>query len=229
MNEIPITELIRSKRRSIALEVKDDGALVVRAPHFLKEALVREFVHQKRAWIEKVRLRAGQRFAQHKPRAFIEGETFAYLGQEYRLHIAEDMFGKLLFEDQFILSARYLPKARKIFERWYREEAFTVFTKRCQIYAEKMDVRYKILKLSSAKRRWGSCHPKGNLCLNWRLVMAPLEILDYVVVHELAHLKQPNHSKRFWALVAKHDEAWQTNNNALRRADDLLPAWCLTV
>lgn len=193
--------MIRSKRKSIALEIKDNGVLVVRAPFFMKDALIQQFVHQKRDWIEKVHHRARQRFTQLRPKQFIEGERFLYLGNEYALHIAEDMAGKLLFEDRFILSARYLPKARRHFERWYREEAFAVLTKRCRFYAQQMDVNYKRLKLTSAKHRWGSCHSKGNLCFNWRLVMAPLETLDYVVVHELAHLRQPNHSSRFWAVV----------------------------
>lgn len=182
--------------------MKDDGVLVVRAPFFVKDELIQKFVHQKKDWIRKVYHRA-QQITRLKPRQFIEGEQFLYLGNEYPLHIADDMFGKLLFEDQFILSARYLPKARRVFERWYREEAFAVFTERCHFYSKQMDVNYKCLKLTNAKRRWGSCHPKGSLCFNWRLVMAPLEILDYVVVHELAHLKELNHSSRFWATVEK--------------------------
>lgn len=203
MNEISITKLVRSKRKSIALEIKEDGALVVRAPFFMKDALIQSFIHQKRDWIHKVYQRARQRFAQSRPKQFIEGEKFLYLGHEYGLHIALDMFGKLLFEDKFILSKRYVPKARELIERWYRDEAFAVFTKRCNYYAQKMGVSYKNLKLTSPKYRWGSCHPKGNLCFNWRLVMAPIEILDYVVVHELAHLREPNHSSRFWAHVEK--------------------------
>ncbi len=203
MNQIPISKLIRSKRKSIALEIKNDGALVVRAPFFVKDELIQRFVDQKRDWIDKIHHRARQRLTQFRPKQFIEGEKFLYLGKEYTLHIAEDMFGKLLFEDKFILSSRYLPKARRLFERWYKEEAFSVFTKRCRFYAKQIGVNYKCLKLSSAKRRWGSCHPQGSLCFNWRLVMAPLEILDYVVVHELAHLKELNHSSRFWAVVEK--------------------------
>lgn len=203
MHPIPVSQLIRSKRKSIALEIKDDGALVVRAPFFVKDESIQKFVDQKQDWINKVYQRVRQRLAQIRPKQFSEGEKFLYLGNEYPLHIAEDMFGKLIFEDQFILSARYLPKAHRLFERWYKEEAFSVFTKRCRFYAERMGVHYKRLKLTSPKHRWGSCHPKGSLCFNWRLVMAPLEILDYVVVHELAHLRQPNHSSRFWAEVEK--------------------------
>lgn len=195
---MPKTQLIRSKRRSIALEIQEDGTLIVRAPHSLKEAVIQKFVSQKQEWIDKTTHRVLQRREQFRPKQFVEGETFLYLGKEYPLHIAPDMHGKLLFEDRFILSERYLPKAKKLFERWYREEAFSVFTERCQFYSQKMGVRYQVIKLSSAKQRWGSCNPKGSLCFNWRLILAPQEIVDYVVVHELAHLKEPNHSSRFW-------------------------------
>ncbi|MFH1189356.1 MAG: SprT family zinc-dependent metalloprotease [Candidatus Omnitrophota bacterium] len=134
---------------------------------------------------------------------FIEGERFLYLGNEYALNIVPDISGKLLFEGRFMLNERYLPKARILFERWYKEEAFMLFTLRCKFYAGNMGVRYKNIDLSGAKRRWGSCHSNGNLRFNWRLVMAPGDIVDYVVVHELAHLVEPNHSSRFWAIVDK--------------------------
>ena len=202
-NEIPIAQLIRSRRRSLALEIRPDGTLIVRAPHFVKDSVIQKFVSQKSEWIEKVYHRTREQLEIVSPKKFIEGEKFLYLGKEYTLHIAADISGKLLFEDQFILSARYLPKARKLFERWYREEAFLIFTQRCRFYAPKMGGPYQRIKLSSAKHRWGSCNPKGSLCFNWRLVMAPQETIDYVVIHELAHLKEPNHSVRFWEAVEK--------------------------
>ena len=199
----PIPQLIRSRRRSLALEIRPDGALIVRAPYFVTDSVIRKFVRRNRAWIDKVYHRTRQQAELSPPKKFIEGEKFLYLGKEYPLHIAGEIDGKLLFEDQFLLSARYLPKARKLFDRWYREEAFLILTQRCQFYAPKMGVNYQRIKLSNAKHRWGSCNPKGNLCFNWRLVMAPQEIMDYVVVHELAHVKELNHSARFWAIVEK--------------------------
>ncbi len=177
---------------------------MVRAPFFIKPGQIEKFLAEKRAWIDKVHQRVRERLSKYSPKQFIEGERFLYLGREYALHIAEDMHGKLLFEDRFILAARHVPKARRLFERWYREEAFLLFTKRCRGYGDLMGVRYQSIKLSSAKKRWGSCHPQGTLCFNWRLVMAPQSIVDYVVVHELAHLKEANHSRRFWALVERY-------------------------
>lgn len=203
LKEIPTTQLIRSDRRSISLEIKSDGMLIIRAPLSTKDSVIQKFVDEKRDWIQKSYAHTLKRLEQFRPKQFIEGEKFLYLGQEYDLHIADDMFGKLLFEDRFILSARYLPKARRLFEQWYKEEAFAIFTRRCKFYSPILKASYQSIKLSSAKHRWGSCHPRGSLCFNWRLVMAPEAIIDYVVVHELAHIKEANHSSRFWAIVSQ--------------------------
>ncbi len=114
--------------------------------------------------------------------------------------------------------ARWIEKTRqrifekkKLAEAWraqfpledsqYKEQALPLFSERCELYAALMGVSYKKIGLSNAATRWGSCSPAGSLRFNWRLVMAPPEIVDYVVVHELAHLKELNHSKRFWVLV----------------------------
>ena len=218
--DIPTPKLIRSKRRSIALEICPDGTFIVRAPHFVGEQAIREFISRKRKWIDKIYNRTRQKRTLFQPKQFIEGEKFLYLGNEHTLHVVRDMHSKLLFEERFILNERYLVRARILFERWYREEAFMFFTLRCKFYAKNMGVRYNSISLSGAKHRWGSCYSNGNLRFNWRLIMAPKDIIDYVVVHELAHLVEPNHSSRFWSVVDKvyqnHSEAkkWLKDNQS---------------
>jgi hypothetical protein len=216
------SQIIRSKRRSLALQVQPDGSLVVRAPHFLKDSRIQQFIDQKKEWIEKATQKVKQRSEQLRFHSFEEGELFLYLGHEYPLHLAEDMFGKFLFEDRFILSQKHRPKARRIIEKWYREEAFMVFTKRCQYFAGLMGVKYRSLSLSSAKSRWGCCTPHGTLRFCWRLVMAPMDIIDYVVVHELAHLKHLDHSARFWQLVREILPNYEVPKNWLKDNGSLL-------
>ena len=221
VKDIPTPKLIRSKRRSIALEIASDGTFIVRAPHFAGDEAIQAFINSKRKWIDKAYDHTRRRLTLFRPRQFIEGEKFLYLGNEYALHIARDMHGKLIFEDRFIFNERYLSRARILFERWYKEEAFMLFTLRCKFYAENMGVRYNSIDLSGAKHRWGSCYPNGKLRFNWHLIMAPRDIIDYVVVHELAHLVELNHSCRFWAVVEKafpyHREAkkWLKDNQFL--------------
>lgn len=211
----------------MALQVQPDGALVVRAPHFLKDDRIRQFIDQKKEWIEKTTRKVRQRSEQLRFRKFEEGELFLHLGREYPLHIAEDMFGKFLFEDRFIVSAKYHPKAKRYMEKWYREEAFMVFTRRCQHFSELMGVKYRSLALSSAKSRWGCCTPHGTLRFCWRLVMAPMDIIDYVVVHELAHLKELNHSAKFWQLVFQTLPNYKVSKSWLKENGSLL-SWIVT-
>jgi hypothetical protein len=189
----------------------------VRAPYFAGEQAIREFISRKRKWIGKIYDRTRRQLTLFEPKQFVEGERFLYLGNEYTLHIAGNMHGKLLFEDRFILNERYLPKARMLFENWYKEEAFMLFTLRSKFYAGNMGVSYNNINLSGAKHRWGSCYSNGDLRFNWRLIMAPKDIIDYVVVHELAHLAEPNHSSRFWAVV---DKAFQNHREARKWLKD---------
>lgn len=201
MPETDSIKIIRSDRRTLALEMKPDGTLIVRAPQKFSHEAALTFINKHMGWIEKTRQKMARRMTARRLVKFEEGEFLPYLGKEYPMHIAEDMFGKLLFEDRFILSARYQPKARRLFERWYKHEAFSIFTQRCEHYSKLMNVRTQSIDLSNASAQWGSCNPGGRLRFNWRLVMAPIQIIDYVVVHELSHLKEHNHSKRFWELV----------------------------
>ena len=200
----------------MALRVLPDGSVEARAPYRASDKIIQQFIQKNKVWIEKTANRLKEQAAKIPGKRYQEGETFLYLGREYPLHIAEDMFGKLLFEDRFILAASHAAKAAKHFEKWYKQEAFMVFTQRCLKYAQEMNARYKKIALSSAKKRWGSCTPRGNLRFNWKLVKAPLEIVDYVVVHELAHLKELNHSGRFWTIVEKHCPAFQSARKWLK-------------
>jgi len=214
-SRIPIAELIRSRRRTLSLHVRPDGRLVVRAPHSLSESKIHRFVEEKKEWIDRTALRLRERAGKFRPRRFESGETFLFRGAEYPLHVADDMFGRLLFEERFILNARHLPRARTLFERWYKEAAFAVLVNRCLFFSEAMGVRYRTVDLSGARRRWGSCDAKGRLRFSWRLILAPPEILDYVVIHELAHLKELNHSPKFWAVVESVCPSWRQHRRWL--------------
>ncbi len=154
-------EILRSKRRTLALHIRPDGRLVVRAPQYVDEPQIHRFIHQNTPWIEKTRQRVLDK---------------QRLAEEWRV--------------QFPLEDSH-----------YKAQALPLFKERCDLYAAKMGVSYKKIALSDATTRWGSCSPQGRLRFNWRLVLAPREIVDYVVVHELAHLKELNHSKRFWDFV----------------------------
>jgi len=195
--------LIRSKRRTISIEIQPDGAVWVRAPLRMAQATISDFVTSKQAWIEKSQQKMAARSKKLATREFRSGETFLYQGAALPLHLTVRRTPPLeLTSTGWLLSASALGRAEAAFEAWYRRRARTEFTNVLDVFSAKMRVQYQSLRISSARTRWGSCSTLGTISLNWRLLLAPPEILEYVAVHELAHLRQRNHSKAFWAEVA---------------------------
>jgi predicted metal-dependent hydrolase len=194
-------KIIRSKRKTIALVVQADGELLVRAPKRATRKEIDALLEKHASWIAKKQAEAKTKHAAMPSHQFVDGEHFFFLGERYSLKLVDQQAVSLRFDKGFYLSKDAQSKAAALFEQFYRQEARRIFTERVRHYTEKYDFEVAKIKLSSAKKRWGSCSSKGNLNLVWRLVMAPLEIIDYVIVHELCHLREANHSKRFWAEV----------------------------
>jgi predicted metal-dependent hydrolase len=125
-------------------------------------------------------------------------------------------------EKQFLLARTSHSKARQVFTRWYKEQAMQVITSRVHFFIERLGVSCPIIRITSARTRWGSCSFKGTLSFTWRLVMAPLDIIDYVVLHELVHLKHKNHSKAFWLNVQAYMPDFNERRNWLKENGYLL-------
>jgi len=200
---IKVDKLIRSKRRSISLEITRDAQLVVRMPKYGSLRDVERFVREKSAWIEQKMAEISERIAKRPVKKFVEGEEFYYLGEKYKLLIVENQNPKLKFQNGFYLEAGNSSMAKNIFIKWYKRQAKLNIPKRVQWYATQNNLKYGKIKITSASRRWGSCSAEGNLNFTWKLMLMPISILDYVVVHELAHTVHHDHSKRFWAVVGK--------------------------
>jgi len=199
--EIHIDQLIRSKRRSISLEINQDGSLTVRAPHHAADEEISSLINSKKTWIIEKQNQAYQKMQEAPPKHFVEGEQFLFLGKTYPLQIIDKQPVPLVLNGRFLLSAGKQANALQFFEKWYREQAAQVIKPRTAELAEQYGFSYKIIRINGAKTRWGSCGPKGSLNFPWRLVMAPGEVIDYVIVHELVHLWVRNHSRRYWQSV----------------------------
>ena len=217
---IQIDQFTRSRRRTIAIQVRPDGQVFVRAPLRASEKLIREFVDSKADWIRQKQAEALRRVplvVKH----YQVGERFLFLGREYTLGIVKKQRAALTLDGRFSLSEAAQPRARKAFEQWYKAQALKVMGERVQLYAAKHGFKPGRVRISSARTRWGSCSSRGTLSFTWRLVMAPLEVIDYVVIHELVHLKVKNHSKTFWGSVAalmpdyKRHVTWLKKNGGL--------------
>jgi len=198
---IAVDELIRSHRRSISIELTPTGRVLVRAPHRAPLTAIMDFVRRKSGWIIEKRTLLEARTISTPKKQFVDGETFLFLGETYKLAVIENAEEYLRFENGFFLSAVFPYDRRELFVQWYKGKAKEVLSERVRHYAAISALRHAGVTVSDALMRWGSCSPEGRISFAWRLVMAPLPIVDYVVVHELAHIAESNHSARFWAKV----------------------------
>jgi hypothetical protein len=217
-------EIVRSKKRkkSISIKVEKDGTIVVRAPQGATDPQIKQVIKRKEDWINR-KVKAQR----HKQREVVEhnyeeGEKFLYLGEEYELRFVRDgsleSGENILLEDYLYFDYDCVPRADEVFEDWYRKEALGIMESIAEEYDQYFAGKYEKIKISWAKKRWGSCTSAGNLNFNWRIIMAPIEVVRYVVVHELCHLVHHNHSRDFWEYVEsfvpdyKRSKEWLKKN-----------------
>jgi predicted metal-dependent hydrolase len=212
----PVDQIIRSRRKTLALIVKPDGSVLVRAPLRASRALIQEFVAKNKGWIERKQAEA-LAVLPPPPKEYVSGAIFPYLGTSYPLEFVEGQRKPLLLDNgRFKLAASSQENAASAFERWYREQARQVLTARVEFFARAYSFHYKGIRITSARTRWGSCSPTGALSFSWRLIQAPLVVVDYVVVHELVHTVVHNHSKGFWQRVGTILPEYQEHRRWLR-------------
>lgn len=211
-------QLERRPRKSVGMLINNTG-LIVRAPRHVSQTRIEQLLQTKAEWIRsKLRLREETAAA---PMHLGDGAALWLLGSEIRLSVRADARSRAVEFDNGILHVA-LPTpedepavARKVLQ-WYRKQALADFGRRLEIFSAKLGVAVPKLLLSNARTRWGSCNSKAEVRLNWRLLQAPPSIINYVVCHELAHLKQMNHSPRFWALVESLCPDYQNAQKALK-------------
>lgn len=195
------------RRKTMALKIKD-GEVSLHIPKRLAMTLAHSFVRQKYHWIQ-------QKLGEHQSRPdqtrqFIEGEMFFYLGHKYPLTISSAGNKAILdfHESQFEFSSSPHKNTAKTihtaFLKWYRQQANDHLTRRTAELAAKIDLTPKSITIKTYKARWGSCTSKGDIHYNWKIIQAPSRIIDYLIIHELCHLRHHNHSQAFWQLVEHH-------------------------
>ena len=192
--------LIRSARRTLTMEIKPDATVVVRAPKRLPLREIQRFIASHDDWINRKQSQARSR-PQPQAKEFVDGEKFLITGNSCELLVVGGTSKDVDFDGRLLLSAQALPHAREAVTKWYRKQARAIFNDRVQEYSRIMGCRPAGIRITSPRRRWGSCGIKNCLNFNWRLVMAPPEIIDYVVIHELAHIKHKHHGRDFWDFV----------------------------
>jgi predicted metal-dependent hydrolase len=215
-------QLRRSQRRTIGLSI-DHRGLRVGAPTRARIGDIEKLIHQHGEWVLD-KLAAWRDRPAPGQLEISDGTIIPLLGNT--LPIALTTVGRARW--QFGPDILYLRPAgagdiNGLLEKALREKARVVFAERLEIYAHRLGVATPPLRLSSARTRWGSCNHRGDISLNWRLVFMPLAVVDYVVCHELAHIKEMNHSPRFWSVVEQLCPDWKARRLELRHQARLIP------
>lgn len=195
----------RKRRKTISLQIRNETDVVISAPSFTTADEIHRFVEEKQNWISKTIQRRRENSLKSKARKYDSGEHFFYLGQSYPLEVFFEPFenaGVLFWNNCFFLNANGNRDLRKhYFVSWYKRKAGEHIHRRVDFFGGMLKLRHEGLKITSAESRWGSCSADNRLAFSFRLIMAPPAVIDYVVVHELTHIREKNHSPRFWQKV----------------------------
>ncbi len=224
---IPYQVTIDPKRTDrVAIHVNPDGTVDVDAPDGFADAVIQSAVQKRARWVVNHVTEAQQRYAHLRPREYVSGEQIFYLGRRYVLKVidAEDgpetvrLKGNRL---EVVTETRDQSKIRARVRAWYRVKGRDYIARRLKLMVPSLpwvqnEPPFRFLEMS---RQWGSCTPKGEIILNPHLIKAPRQCIDYVLVHEMAHLKHHDHSPDFWAIIDTHAGDWQS---AKRHLDGLV-------
>lgn len=218
-------EIEYSKRRkTLGIFVERNKKIIVRAPEGFPPSKIAEVIASKERWIE-AKLNDERKYPdQPQRKEFVSGESMMLLGHHHQLYVRDDSFKGIRFDGvSFEIARSSQSTANQLFREWYKEYAFHVVRPLAQSYAERLGVNYSGCNISDImKYRWASCTPKGNINFNWRIIKAPKYVIEYLIVHELAHLRVSNHSQEFWNIVSIQVPQYEEAKEWLRINGNLL-------
>jgi len=210
----------RKGRRKVSLFMQPELGLLVRAPRRFPLREVEAVLREEEDWIRRQLAWREEWLRRHPPRSYAGGETLPLLGEDWVLEPRREAGRRrarvLAREGRLILELPPEADAREVLEAWLRRLARRLVLARVEHWSALVGRRPVSITLRDTTSRWGSCSAEGNISINWKLVMAPAEALDYVVVHELCHLLHPNHSSAFWGEVERHMPGYRRPRRWLR-------------
>jgi predicted metal-dependent hydrolase len=204
----------RNRRKTIAITVRPDRSVSVAAPTGIRRALIASKVREKAEWVVRQQERLRQN-ARHAAKKGVSGESFRYLGRQYQLKVQRRPVGPAVVEATMSRgclvvrvgrrwsTVRRREAVQQALVSWYREKANAQIRSAVQRFAARLGVTVKAIQVREMKTRWGSGGPDAQVRFNWRIVMAPKRLLEYVVAHELCHIRHHDHSREFWRLLGR--------------------------
>ena len=212
-------EIIRSRRKTLAITIDSFSRLIVRAPLAMSEARIFAFLEEKEAWILKKK-EARQGVGICLPPENLNGYELILLGEKCKIYVVDTARVRYDGDTKSIYLPEKNPQEKLI--KWLKDNAKRIFTTVTERTAKCMGTSYKSVMITSARGRWGSCSGDNALHYSFLLIYAPKDVLEYVIVHELAHTKHKNHSKTFWAEVEKYVPDWKAKRNWLKLHSGLM-------
>lgn len=213
------------RKKTLSLRIGDNSEVIISAPYFTPKEEINRFVEEKQNWIEKAINRQAAQSPAGKEKQYNTGESFYYLGQAYPLETYFEPLenaGVIFWNNRFLLNCPPETNIRKnYFVSWYKKKASQYLRERVDFYSKMLNLTSKGTRITSAQRRWGSCSHDNCLSFSLRLIMATPAVIDYVVVHELMHIPEKNHSSRFWNLVVKVIPDYKSQRRWLREHQHL--------
>lgn len=209
-----VLRIIRANRASISIQITRGGEVVVKAPKLLPKFLIDQFVSSKKDWIEESLAKIAVRLP--KKRSYTEGEEFLFLGIPHKLqfHAGAAIVAK---NNTLFFPKGAVFRIQKELESWMKKQAEKIITERVTLHARKMNAHYRDIFFSDTISKWGTCFADNTLQFNWRLIMAPLLVIDYVVIHELTHTTEKNHQDSFWRRVRNFTPAYRQHRKWLEQ------------
>lgn len=219
-------EVAYQPRKTLAIHVHPDGRVTVDAPEGALQNEIEVAVRKRARWIIKQQRAFARRPAPPTPRQYVSGESHFYLGRQYRLKVQQSATRYEVVKMQrgrIVVSVQDTTnrdRVRQLLEDWYRRRAQVVVQERIDAWypkLERFDIPYPQVTLRAMRSRWGSCTTSGTITLNPRLIQVPKDCIDYVIVHELCHLKEHNHSPQFYRLLSATMPDWKLRKDRLER------------
>lgn len=208
----------RSPRRQTVGVIVDANGVTLNAPTELEFSALEHIARTRAAWIVTKQRRLETLSAVPTTvKQFESGESFRYLGRQYRLKRLKPgtPAGAKLRGKHLEVHASDALEARALVENWYKSRAAERLPERVAVYCKRLGINEPPILIRDQRQRWGSCNSKGELRINWRIIMAPMRLVDYVIAHELCHLKEPNHSRAFWKLLRQVIGDWEERREEL--------------
>jgi predicted metal-dependent hydrolase len=213
-----VTIIRSSKRKSVGIQVLPNAHVKVTVPTLFPKFLVSHILKEKEDWIRS----AQQKMLSRRASTITDG-YYLYKGKEYQLELRPGNKELVsISENKIIVATPNKRFVKTYLTSWYKQEARKIIVERVNLYAKRAGLTFKSVAITTAETRWGSCSSNKTLNFNWKLVMAPVEVIDYVVTHELAHLTELNHSRAFWETVRKMYPLYREYRTWLKRNGERL-------